>query len=92
MGDLILTCTGDLSRNRTFGLGLAKGKPLDLSVSELGHVAEGVPCARAVRELARKLGVDMPITNAVAGVLFDGDTPQAMLAQLLARDPRDEIA
>jgi glycerol-3-phosphate dehydrogenase (NAD(P)+) len=45
-----------------------------------------------VRDLARSLGVDMPITNAVAGVLFDGNTPQAMLAQLLARDPRDELA
>ena len=61
-------------------------------MSELGHVAEGVPFAKAVRELARSLGVEMPITNAVAGVLFDGDTPQAMLAQLLARDPRGEIA
>ncbi|MDQ1921845.1 NAD(P)H-dependent glycerol-3-phosphate dehydrogenase [Massilia pseudoviolaceinigra] len=92
MGDLILTCTGDLSRNRRVGLGLAQGKPLDAIVAELGHVAEGVPCAKAVRALALKLGVDMPITNAVAGVLFDGGTPQAMLAQLLARDPRDEIA
>jgi glycerol-3-phosphate dehydrogenase (NAD(P)+) len=92
MGDLILTCTGDLSRNRKVGLGLALGKPLAAIVAELGHVAEGVPCAKAVRELARSLGVDMPITNAVAGVLFDGDTPQAMLAQLLARDPRGEIA
>jgi glycerol-3-phosphate dehydrogenase (NAD(P)+) len=91
MGDLILTCTGDLSRNRKVGLGLAKGKALATIVAELGHVAEGVPCAKAVRELARGLGVDMPITNAVAGVLFDGDTPQAMLAQLLARDPRDEL-
>lgn len=92
MGDLILTCTGDLSRNRKVGLGLAQGKQLDVIVAELGHVAEGVPCAKAVRELARKMGVDMPITNAVAGVLFDGDTPQAMLKQLLARDPRDELA
>jgi len=92
MGDLILTCTGDLSRNRRVGLGLAQGKPLETIVAELGHVAEGVPCAKAVRELARKMGVDMPITQAVAGVLFDGDTPQAMLAQLLARDPRDEVA
>ena len=92
MGDLILTCTGDLSRNRKVGLGLAEGKPLATIVAELGHVAEGVPCAKAVRELARELGVDMPITNAVAGVLFDGDTPKAMLAQLLARDPRDELA
>ena len=91
MGDLILTCTGDLSRNRRVGLALAQGKPLETVVAELGHVAEGVPCAKAVRALAQKLGVDMPITNAVAGVLFDGDTPQAMLAQLLARDPRDEI-
>jgi glycerol-3-phosphate dehydrogenase (NAD(P)+) len=92
MGDLILTCTGDLSRNRKVGLELAKGKPLDTIVAELGHVAEGVPCAKAVRELARGLGVDMPITNAVAGVLFDGDQPRAMVTQLLARDPRDELA
>ena len=90
MGDLILTCTGDLSRNRRVGLGLAQGKSLEVVVQELGHVAEGVPCAKAVRELAAKLGVEMPITNAVAGVLFDGDQPQAMLAKLLARDPRDE--
>ena len=91
MGDLILTCTGDLSRNRRVGLGLAQGKALAAIVAELGHVAEGVPCAKAVRALALRLGVDMPITNAVAGVLFDGDTPQAMLARLLARDPRDEL-
>ena len=90
MGDLILTCTGDLSRNRRVGLGLAQGKPLDVIVQELGHVAEGVPCAKAVRELAAKLGVEMPITNAVAGVLFDGDQPQTMVARLLSRDPKGE--
>jgi glycerol-3-phosphate dehydrogenase (NAD(P)+) len=90
MGDLILTCTGDLSRNRRVGLGLAQGKALDVIVQELGHVAEGVPCAKAVRELSARLGVEMPITNAVAGVLFDGDQPQAMVARLLSRDPRDE--
>jgi glycerol-3-phosphate dehydrogenase (NAD(P)+) len=92
IGDLMLTCTGDLSRNRRVGLALAQGKPLDLIVSELGHVAEGVPCARAVRELAVKLKVDMPITNAVASLLFDGDLPQEMLARLMARDPREESA
>ncbi|MCC6070700.1 NAD(P)H-dependent glycerol-3-phosphate dehydrogenase [Massilia sp. GCM10020059] len=92
MGDLILTCTGDLSRNRRVGLALAQGKALDTIVAELGHVAEGVPCAKAVRELAKKMGVDMPITNAVAGILFDGGTPLDTLAQLLARDPRGEIA
>jgi glycerol-3-phosphate dehydrogenase (NAD(P)+) len=90
MGDLILTCTGDLSRNRRVGLGLAQGKPLEHIVQELGHVAEGVPCAKAVRELSAKLGVEMPITNAVAGVLFDGDQPQTMVARLLSRDPRGE--
>jgi glycerol-3-phosphate dehydrogenase (NAD(P)+) len=92
MGDLILTCTGDLSRNRRVGLALAQGKPLATIVAELGHVAEGVPCAKAVRELAARLGVEMPITNAVAGVLFDGLSAGAMAAQLLARDPRDELA
>ena len=92
MGDLILTCTGDLSRNRRVGLALAQGKPLDTIVRELGHVAEGVPCAKAVRELAARLGVDMPITNAVAGVLFDGDSASDMVSRLLARDPRDELA
>lgn len=92
MGDLILTCTGDLSRNRRVGLALAQGKPLASIVEELGHVAEGVPCARAVRDLAAKLGVDMPITNAVAGVLFDGDNAAAMVTRLLARDPRDELS
>ena len=92
MGDLILTCTGDLSRNRRVGLGLAQGKARATIVAELGHVAEGVPCAKAVRELARRMGVDMPITNAVAGVLFDGDLPHVMVQQLLSRDPRAEVA
>ena len=92
MGDLILTCTGDLSRNRRVGLALAQGKPLDTIVAELGHVAEGVPCSKAVRDLAAKLGVDMPITNAVAAVLFDGDDAAEMAKRLLARDPRDELA
>lgn len=90
VGDLILTCTGDLSRNRQVGLGLAQGKTLDVIVSELGHVAEGVRCAQAVRDLARKNGVEMPITNAVAAVLFDGDSPRAMVERLLSRDPRNE--
>jgi len=92
VGDLILTCTGDLSRNRQVGLGLAQGKKLDTIVNELGHVAEGVRCAQAVRAIALDCGVDMPITNAVASVLFDGDSPRDMVAKLLARDPRNESA
>lgn len=92
MGDLILTCTGDLSRNRRVGLALAQGKSLDAIVAELGHVAEGVHCARAVRSLATERNIEMPIAKAVAAVLFDGESPQAMVAQLLSRDPRHEAA
>ncbi|MFT5535103.1 MAG: glycerol-3-phosphate dehydrogenase (NAD(P)+) [Burkholderiaceae bacterium] len=90
MGDLILTCTGDLSRNRKVGLALAQGKTLDAIERELGHVAEGVRCARAVRTLATSLQVEMPITDAVAGVLFDGNAPSDTVAQLLAREARNE--
>ncbi len=92
VGDLILTCTGNLSRNRTVGLELAKGKTPEAIVTELGHVAEGVNCARAVCELAASIGVDMPISNAVASVLFNGDTPREMVAKLLARDKKAESA
>ena len=91
VGDLILTCTGDLSRNRKVGLALAQGKTLDAIVQDLGHVAEGVRCAQAVRSLAQKLGIDMPITNAVAGVLFDGISAPAMIARLLSRDAKQEV-
>ena len=90
VGDLMLTCTGALSRNRCVGLGLAEGKPLSRVVQELGHVAEGVRCAEAVRLLAAQLQVDMPIVNAVASVLFDGAEPQQAVARLLARDARIE--
>jgi len=90
MGDLILTCTGDLSRNRRVGLGLAQGKDLATVVAELGHVAEGVPCAAAVRTLAQRLGVEMPIAEAVAGILFDGASAHATVSQLLSRHPREE--
>ncbi|RXZ36244.1 NAD(P)-dependent glycerol-3-phosphate dehydrogenase [Oxalobacteraceae bacterium CAVE-383] len=90
MGDLILTCTGDLSRNRKVGLGLAQGKPLQQIETELGHVAEGVRCARAVRALAQKHGVEMPISDAVASALFDGLPVEEMVTRLLAREPREE--
>ncbi len=90
MGDLILTCTGDLSRNRRVGLALAEGKALDVIVKELGHVAEGVRCAQAVRLLAQKYQVEMPVTHAVAGVLFDGISPKEAVSGLLSRHVRDE--
>ena len=89
-GDLILTCTGDLSRNRQVGLSLARGRKLDDILRELGHVAEGVHTAAAVETCALKLGVEMPITQAVCAVLFGGLSPRAAVEQLLARDPRGE--
>jgi glycerol-3-phosphate dehydrogenase (NAD(P)+) len=90
LGDLILTCTGDLSRNRQVGLGLAAGKSLDTITAELGHVAEGVRCVQAVRQLAAANSIEMPIVDAVARVLFEHATPQQAIHDLLARDARDE--
>jgi glycerol-3-phosphate dehydrogenase (NAD(P)+) len=90
LGDLVLTCTGDLSRNRQVGLGLARGESTADILASLGHVAEGVGTARTARALAERLGVDMPITHEVATVLFDGKPARAALTDLLARDVRTE--
>lgn len=92
MGDLILTCTGDLSRNRRVGLALAENKSLPQILAELGHVAEGVYTAREVDRLARRLGVDMPICTAVAAVLDGRLTAAQAVDQLMARDPKEELA
>ena len=89
-GDLILTCTGELSRNRRVGLALAQGKKLDDILRELGHVAEGVHTAAAVERCALQLGIEMPITRAVCAVLFGGVSPREAVEQLLARDPKGE--
>ncbi len=90
MGDLILTCTGDLSRNRQVGLALAGGRALHRILRELGHTAEGVSSAREVAKLAEDLDVEMPITQAVMRVLFDRVDPKAAVEQLLSRDPKVE--
>jgi len=92
IGDLILTCTGDLSRNRRVGLALSRGVRLDAVLSELGHVAEGVYTAREVTRIAREFAVDMPITQAVYGVLFDGVPPAIAVNALLEREPRPETS
>ena len=92
VGDLILTCTGDLSRNRQVGLGLAAGESLDVIVNELGHVAEGVRCVRAAQQLARQHQIATPIVDAVGRVLFESETPLKALQQLLARESRVETA
>ena len=91
LGDLVLTATGDLSRNRTVGLKLAEGKTLDDILRELGHVAEGVYSAATVRERARSLGVDMPITNAVVEVIEGRLTPADAVQLLMAREAKPEL-
>jgi glycerol-3-phosphate dehydrogenase (NAD(P)+) len=89
-GDLILTCTGDLSRNRRVGLALAGGTPLAEVLAGLGHTAEGVHTARAVAGLAARLGVEMPITQAVCRVLDDPREARAAVRELLAREQKPE--
>jgi len=90
-GDLILTCTGNLSRNRQVGLLLAQGHPIDDILSKLGHVAEGVYSAREVRRIAHERAIDMPINNAVYEVLYEGLGPQEAVQSLLGRDPKEEV-
>ena len=92
LGDLVLTATGDLSRNRRVGLALAQGKTLQQSVDELGHVAEGVYSARSVVQRARSLGVDMPISNSVVDLLDGRLQPAQAVAALMGRGPTFESA
>lgn len=91
VGDLILTCTGDLSRNRRVGLMLAAGRVLPEILNELGHVAEGVHTAQAVLHLSRKLNVSMPITESICNVLHDGLPARDAVEKLLSREPKAEI-
>jgi glycerol-3-phosphate dehydrogenase (NAD(P)+) len=90
LGDLVLTATGDLSRNRRVGLRLAAGRPLHDVLTELGHVAEGVCSAPMVLARARAAGVEMPITAAMSAVLDGGLAPPDALRLLMARDSRAE--
>lgn len=90
LGDLILTATGGLSRNRTVGFELVSGRSPDDITSSLGHVAEGVLCAHAMSLLASKSNVDMPIIKAVCAVL-DGLSPEIAVQQLLLREPLQEV-
>lgn len=90
LGDLVLTATGDLSRNRQVGLLLAQGKTLSEAVTSLGHVAEGVYCARTVSQRARQLGVDMPITHCVVEVLDGHLSPSQAVQVLMGRQATEE--
>jgi glycerol-3-phosphate dehydrogenase (NAD(P)+) len=91
LGDLVLTATGDLSRNRQVGLSLAQGWTVQQAVASLGHVAEGVDCARAVVQRAQALGVDMPIAQSVVALLDGRLTPSQAVTQLMGRDAKSEL-
>jgi glycerol-3-phosphate dehydrogenase (NAD(P)+) len=92
LGDLVLTCTGDLSRNRQVGLRLAGGASLQAILADLGHVAEGVHSAQATLALARRHDIEMPICAAVHAVLFEAVPARDAVERLLARDPKSESA
>jgi glycerol-3-phosphate dehydrogenase (NAD(P)+) len=91
LGDLVLTATGDLSRNRAVGIKLAEGKTLEVILAGLGHVAEGVNSAETALRLAKTYQVDMPITAAVNAVLFDHANPRETVKRLLSREARTEV-
>jgi glycerol-3-phosphate dehydrogenase (NAD(P)+) len=92
LGDLVLTATGDLSRNRRVGLLLAQGRSLQQALDSLGHVAEGVYCARAVMRRAEHLELEMPITRAVVALLDGQLQPSQAVALLMGRGPTAEAA
>lgn len=91
VGDLMATCASPLSRNRRLGCGLGRGGRMEDVLHEIGQVAEGVPTTRAARDLAMRLGVEMPITQQVYDVLFNGKSPQTALTEIMSREPREEV-
>jgi glycerol-3-phosphate dehydrogenase (NAD(P)+) len=90
MGDLVLTCLGNLSRNRQVGVALGQGRTLEQIISETRQVAEGVKTAKAAHELSQRLGVEMPITEGVYQMLYEGKTPQQLLQELMERPLKGE--
>ena len=91
VGDLILTCTGDLSRNYTVGKKIGQGFTLAQILDEMRMVAEGVKTAKSVYNLSRKLEVEMPISQGIYGILYDGFDPLDVLGQLMTRDLKHEL-
>jgi glycerol-3-phosphate dehydrogenase (NAD(P)+) len=92
LGDLVLTCTGDLSRNRRVGMMLAEGLALPDILARLGHVAEGVPAAHAVTRLAQEHGIEMPIAATVSQILDGTLAVEAAVEALLKRTPKKEFS
>jgi glycerol-3-phosphate dehydrogenase (NAD(P)+) len=89
-GDLVLTCTAELSRNRTVGFEMGKGRALDDVLASLGHVAEGVRTARSAHDLAERLHVELPISNEVYRVLYEQKPPLQAVSDLLTRPLKSE--
>jgi glycerol-3-phosphate dehydrogenase (NAD(P)+) len=90
MGDLILTCTDDQSRNRRLGLGIGQGKDIQEVIREIGQEVEGYQTTRELYHRAKELGVSMPITDQVYAVLYEGQDPRQAVKQLLERQPKAE--
>ena len=90
VGDLVLTCTGDLSRNRSVGIQIGEGRKLEDILGGMTEVAEGIRTARAAYELAQKHGVDMPITEESYLVLYEGKDPRTAMGDLMHRQLRSE--
>ncbi|MEJ2690094.1 MAG: NAD(P)H-dependent glycerol-3-phosphate dehydrogenase, partial [Deltaproteobacteria bacterium] len=91
LGDLVLTCTGDLSRNRTVGLQLGQGRCLETILADMDMVAEGVKTTKSAYDLANKMGVEMPILEQVYAVLYEGKTCCNAVQDLLSRDQKEEL-
>lgn len=91
MGDLVLTCTGELSRNRKVGVELGKGRSLDEILKEMKQVAEGVKTARSAKDLATRLGVELPICDQVYRIAYEGKSPRAAVLDLMVRSPKSEL-
>ena len=91
LGDLVLTCTDDQSRNRRCGLALARGLSVDEAMRELGQVVEGFHAARVLRAVAQRLALDLPTCEAVCRILFDGADPREVLRELMSRPPQAEF-
>ena len=87
----MLTCTGELSRNRRVGMELGKGRPLAEVLGDMKQVAEGVKTAKSARDLSRKLGVELPICDQVYAIAYEGKSARAAVVELMTRQPKSEL-
>jgi glycerol-3-phosphate dehydrogenase (NAD(P)+) len=92
MGDLVLTCTGELSRNRKVGMELGRGRSLDEILKDMKQVAEGVKTAKSARDLSVKMAVELPICEQVYKIAWEGKSPKAAVADLMGRTPKSELS